>query len=114
MKKLLLLAWRQWRRDSRTGELRVLAAALVLAVASVGTVGLFADRVKTAILLLVTALFGATFVGMQAFEWTKLIMEGVRPWGNPWGAPQGWWPRGTRTTSWSRTAITSSRLPSSV
>ena len=25
---------------------------------------------------------------MQAFEWTKLIMEGVRPWGNPWGAPQ--------------------------
>jgi cytochrome c oxidase subunit 3 len=46
------------------------------------------DRVKTAILMLVTAAFGATFVGMQAFEWTKLIMEGVRPWGNPWGAPQ--------------------------
>ena len=32
-----------------------------------------------------TALLGATFVGMQAFEWTKLIMEGVRPWGNPMG-----------------------------
>jgi cytochrome c oxidase subunit 3 len=46
------------------------------------------DRKKTAILMVVTALFGATFVGMQAFEWTKLIMEGVRPWGNPWGAPQ--------------------------
>ena len=46
------------------------------------------DRRKTAILMVVTALFGATFVGMQAFEWTKLIMEGVRPWGNPWGAPQ--------------------------
>jgi cytochrome c oxidase subunit III len=46
------------------------------------------DRRKTAILMLVTAAFGATFVGMQAFEWTKLIMEGVRPWGNPWGAPQ--------------------------
>ena len=39
-------------------------------------------------LMVVTALFGATFVGMQAFEWTKLIMEGVRPWGNPWGAAQ--------------------------
>ncbi|MAT84401.1 MAG: bb3-type cytochrome oxidase subunit IV [Gammaproteobacteria bacterium] len=39
-------------------------------------------------LLVVTALFGATFVGMQAFEWTKLIQDGVRPWGNPWGAPQ--------------------------
>jgi cytochrome c oxidase subunit 3 len=46
------------------------------------------DRKKTAILMLVTAAFGATFVGMQAFEWTKLILEGVRPWGNPWGAPQ--------------------------
>src|SRR6266540_1913999 len=46
------------------------------------------DRRKTAILMLVTAAFGATFVGMQAFEWTKLIMEGVRPWGNPWGAEQ--------------------------
>jgi len=38
--------------------------------------------------MLVTAAFGATFVGMQGFEWTKLIMEGVRPWGNPWGADQ--------------------------
>src|SRR3954447_5226238 len=46
------------------------------------------DRVKTAVLMLVTAAFGATFVGMQAFEWTKLIQEGGRPWGNPWGAPQ--------------------------
>ena len=40
-------------------------------------------------LIVVTALFGASFVGMQAFEWTKLIVdEGVRPWGNPMGAPQ--------------------------
>ena len=46
------------------------------------------DRTKTAILMLLTAALGATFVGMQAFEWTKLIMEGVRPWGNPWGAAQ--------------------------
>jgi len=45
-------------------------------------------RVKCAVLMLVTAAFGATFVGMQAFEWSKLIHEGVRPWGNPWGAPQ--------------------------
>ncbi len=46
------------------------------------------DRVKTAVLMLVTAAFGATFVGMQAFEWSKLIHEGVRPWENPWGAAQ--------------------------
>src|SRR5712664_2293164 len=36
------------------------------------------DRAKTAALMLVTAAFGATFVGMQGFEWTKLIMEGLR------------------------------------
>lgn len=46
------------------------------------------DRVKTAALMLTTAAFGATFVGMQAIEWTKLIREGVRPWSNPWGARQ--------------------------
>src|SRR5690606_15089295 len=46
------------------------------------------DRKKTAILMLVTAAFGALFVGMQAFEWSKLISEGVRPWENPFGAQQ--------------------------
>ncbi len=47
------------------------------------------DRAKSAILMLATAAFGATFVGMQAFEWTKLIVdEGIRPWGNPFGAAQ--------------------------
>ncbi len=46
------------------------------------------DRKLTTILLIVTALLGASFVGMQAFEWTKLILEGVRPWGNPFGAVQ--------------------------
>ena len=46
------------------------------------------DRIKSGVLMLVTAAFGATFVGMQAFEWTKLIEEGVRPWGNPMGAAQ--------------------------
>jgi cytochrome c oxidase subunit 3 len=45
------------------------------------------DRVKTAVLMLVTAAFGATFVGMQAFEWSKLIHEGVRPWENPGARP---------------------------
>ncbi len=39
-------------------------------------------------LILATAALGAVFVGMQAFEWTILIMDGVRPWGNPWGSAQ--------------------------
>ncbi len=46
------------------------------------------DRAKTAMLMMATAALGAMFVGMQAFEWTKLIEEGVRPWGNPMGAAQ--------------------------
>ena len=46
------------------------------------------NRKAAAALILATALLGATFVGMQAFEWTKLIEEGVRPWSNPFGAAQ--------------------------
>jgi len=46
------------------------------------------DRRKTAWLMAATALLGASFVGMQVFEWSKLISEGVRPWGNPMGAAQ--------------------------
>ena len=47
------------------------------------------NRKVCALLMVATAMFGASFVGMQVFEWTKLIVEeGVRPWGNPYGAAQ--------------------------
>ena len=47
------------------------------------------DRGRAAALMFITAAFGAIFVGMQAFEWSKLIIEeGVRPWTNPMGASQ--------------------------
>ena len=47
------------------------------------------DKKKTVWLITATAILGATFVGMQAFEWTKLIVEeGIRPWSNPFGAAQ--------------------------
>ena len=47
------------------------------------------NRIVTGTLIMVTAAFGASFVGMQVFEWTKLIVEeGVRPWGKPMGASQ--------------------------
>jgi len=47
------------------------------------------DRNKTFWLMVATAAFGALFVSMQVFEWTKLIVdEGVRPWSNPMGAAQ--------------------------
>lgn len=47
------------------------------------------NKIKTFWFMVATAAFGASFVGMQAFEWTKLIVEeGVRPWTNPFGAVQ--------------------------
>jgi cytochrome c oxidase subunit III len=74
--------------------LLLIAIMTFVLISSSGTMALavnFAyrrDRRTTAILMFATAALGATFVGMQAFEWTKLISEGVRPWGNPWGAEQ--------------------------
>ena len=47
------------------------------------------ERNKTFWLMAATAAFGAMFVSMQVFEWTKLIVDdGVRPWSNPMGAAQ--------------------------
>jgi len=36
--------------------------------------------------LLLTILGGATFLGLQAFEWSHLIHEGMTLRGNPWGS----------------------------
>jgi len=72
----------------------LIAIMTFILITSSGTMALavryahFKDKKKIFILMCATAAFGASFVGMQAFEWTKLISEGVRPWGNPWGAPQ--------------------------
>jgi putative ABC transport system permease protein len=41
------LAWRQTQRDFRAGELRLLAVAVLLAVAALTAVGFFADRLNT-------------------------------------------------------------------
>jgi heme/copper-type cytochrome/quinol oxidase subunit 3 len=45
------------------------------------------DRKMTKIFLALTILGGATFLGMQAIEWTGLIREGMTIRGNPWGSP---------------------------
>ncbi|MBZ0249271.1 MAG: ABC transporter permease, partial [Burkholderiales bacterium] len=47
--KNLPIALRMLRRNAHSGEARVLAAALLVAVASVTTVGFFADRVRGAL-----------------------------------------------------------------
>src|SRR2546430_16557623 len=44
------------------------------------------DRAKWRIFLFLTALGGAIFVSLQAYEWSKLIHEGLHINGNPWGA----------------------------
>jgi len=55
----LLLSWSLLRRDWRAGEWRILLIALVLAVGSISTVGLFADRVRLALQQEATSLIGA-------------------------------------------------------
>lgn len=78
----------------RNVPLLLIAIMTFILISSSGTMALAVnygyrrDRRLTFALLLATAALGATFVGMQAFEWSKLIAEGVRPWGNPWGAEQ--------------------------
>ena len=44
---MAVLAWRQTLRDFRAGELRLLAVAVLLAVAALTAVGFFADRLNT-------------------------------------------------------------------
>lgn len=57
--KLFRLALNLLRRDWRAGEWRVLLLASVLAVGSLATVGLFADRVRQALQQQATSLIGA-------------------------------------------------------
>jgi heme/copper-type cytochrome/quinol oxidase subunit 3 len=44
------------------------------------------DRTKAKMFLAFTALGGAIFVSLQAYEWTHLIHRGLLISGNPWGA----------------------------
>jgi cytochrome c oxidase subunit 3 len=73
----------------------LIAIMTFILITSSGTMALAVNmgyrkkRKLTFWLMVATAVLGASFVGMQAFEWTKLIVdEGVRPWSNPMGAAQ--------------------------
>lgn len=65
MNPVLRLSWRMLGRDWRTGELRVLALALVVAVASVTSVGFVADRIWNAMVRDAHQLLGGD-VSLQA------------------------------------------------
>jgi putative ABC transport system permease protein len=55
---VITLAWRQTQRDFRAGELRLLAFAVVLAVAALTAVGFFADRLNSGLARDARALLG--------------------------------------------------------
>ncbi len=62
MTSTLNLAWRILRRDWRAGEMRVLAIALVVAVAAVTSVNVFTDRIEQGLEQQANALLGADLV----------------------------------------------------
>jgi putative ABC transport system permease protein len=64
----LILSWRLASRDWRAGELRLLLAALVIAVAAVASVGLFVDRMRSALAMQARQLLGADLVLSSARE----------------------------------------------
>ncbi len=66
---MLRQAARMLARDWRAGELRVLAAALVVAVASVTSVAFFADRVSQALVRDAHQLLGADLVLVSDHPW---------------------------------------------
>jgi putative ABC transport system permease protein len=61
----LRLSLRSLRREWRSGELRSLAAAVVIAVAAISSVGLFTDRVQRALELKASELLGADLAAIS-------------------------------------------------
>ncbi|MDP4529328.1 heme-copper oxidase subunit III family protein [Alkalimonas delamerensis] len=78
----------------QTIPLLLIAIMTFILITSSGTMAMAVScayrglRRQAAWLMLATAVLGICFVGMQVFEWSKLIEDGVRPWGNPMGAEQ--------------------------
>ncbi len=75
---MIMLAWRLLGREMRSGELRLLFAALAIAVAAVTAVGFFADRVRLALDRQAQQLIGG-----------DLILVGDQPWPESFTAEAG-------------------------
>jgi putative ABC transport system permease protein len=69
------LSWRLLRRDHRAGELRLLAASLIVAVAAMTSVGFFADRVRQGLELNARQLLGADFLLIADHPWSAGILD---------------------------------------
>ena len=68
-------AIRMLRRDARAGELRLLVAALVVAVAALTAVGFFTDRVRQSLEREATQLLGADLVLVSDRPWPDQIKQ---------------------------------------
>src|SRR3990170_6833290 len=64
-------------RDWRAGELRILALALVVAVASVTSVGFFADRVRQSLTREAHQLLGADLVMVADHPWSEAVRDEI-------------------------------------
>src|SRR5882672_9562111 len=70
-------SWRMLVRDWRAGELRVLAMALVVAVASITSVAFFADRVGAALVRDAHQLLGADLVLVSDHPWQRGMADEI-------------------------------------
>ncbi len=72
-----MLALKMLLRDWRAGELRILALALVIAVASVTSVGFFADRVRQSLTHEAHQLLGADLAMLADHEWPQAVRDEI-------------------------------------
>jgi cytochrome c oxidase subunit III len=83
----------RWPEQATVFDLRLIALMTFVLISSSATMASAVDgttnerRSITLRWLLLTALGGLWFLGMQAYEWTHLIEAGARLDGNPWGDP---------------------------
>ncbi|WNG26144.1 FtsX-like permease family protein [Cystobacter fuscus] len=76
--RLLKMAWRQLRRDFAAGELRILLAALVLAVLAVTAIGFVTDRAERALALEANRLLGGDAVVLGDTPLEGVVREAAR------------------------------------
>lgn len=82
-----------WPDRSQVFNLGLIALMTFLLISSSATMATAVgaarqgQRAATVRFLLLTILGGLAFLGMQSYEWTKLIHEGARLSSNPWGVP---------------------------
>ncbi|MDQ5942317.1 MAG: putative transport system permease protein, partial [Pseudomonadota bacterium] len=74
----LIVSFRLLRRDSRAGELRLLAAAMVIAVAALTAVGFFADRVRLALEREAHQLLGGDLLLISDHPWRAEVAGEAR------------------------------------